>query len=447
MFHGMETIRTRTFTLLTLVALSVVGGGCERSPIGEPRVVVENAAWTWFNDERAIFADGRLLVGSVDTTGHSGVAVLPLQGDGAPRPQGLGSFRERDDHNNPSLLQLDDGRILAAYAPHDTQPYWYWRHGRLVDDSVAWSAERRTDALGATATYANLFQLREEGGRVYDFFRGINFNPTYMASENGGTTWSEPHHFMAVGTGRTRPYVKYASDGRSRIDFVYTQAHPRREANDVYHIYYQGGWLHRSDGARIQPLPGDSAGPIPVAAGTKVYDADTAGRAWVWDLEYDADGAPVAVYITARDSTVGLDLRYRYARWDPAAGAWRDREIAYAGTRLYEGENHYAGGIVLDPADPSTVYASADVDPATGDATAHYQLYRGETADGGATWTWTALTPDATEDHIRPFVARGDGGWWALLWLRGTYTAYTDFATDIVGVVEERPEPGPAAAQ
>lgn len=435
---------SRTLAAAAALAVVVALPACDRGP--EPRVMVEGGAWTWFNDERAVVADGRLLVGYVDTAGFAGVAVTPLDGAGPARSYRLGSFRERDDHDNPSLLRLDDGRVLAAWAPHDTRPFWWWRHGTPAGDSVVWSPEQRTDSLGATVTYANLIRLAGEGGRVYDFFRGINFDPTVMTSDDGGETWSEPRHFLLAGTDRTRPYVKYASDGDGRIDFVYTRAHPRQARTHVYHAYYQDGLLHRSNGTAIQPMPGvrtaggTHVGPMPVSLGTRVYHGAVAGRAWVWDLEHDSAGAPVAAYVAARDSTIGLDLRYRYARWDPVLGVWREGEIGWAGTRLYEGENHYAGGIAIDPADPSTVYASADVHPATGEPTDHYQIYRGRTDDLGASWRWAALTPDATTDHIRPFVTRGDGPR-ALLWLRGRYTSYTDFDTDVVGLVlDARPD-------
>lgn len=192
--------------------------------------------------------------------------------------------------------------------------------------------------------------------------------------------------------------------------------------------------MHRSDGTPIQPLPDGDVGPMPVGAGTLVYSADTSGRGWVWDLEYAPDGAPVGAYIASVDSTVGLDLRYRYARWDERAGRWREREIAYAGTHLYEPENHYAGGITIDPSDVNTVYVSGDVHPETGAPTNHYQLYRGTTTDEGETWRWTSLTPGATEDHIRPFVPRGDRH--VLLWLRGRYTTYTDYDMEVVALID-----------
>ncbi len=82
------------------------------------------------------------------------------------------------------------------------------------------------------------------------------------------------------------------------------------------------------------------------------------------------------------------------------------------------------------------MYSIPRLHPATGDTTEHYQLYRGATSDGGATWTWTTVTPDATQDNIRPFVARGGDGRHIVLWLRGRYTAYEDYDTDLMGVIQ-----------
>ena len=398
-----------------------------------PRVFATDAAWTWFNDERAVFVGPRLYIGYVDTSGLSAVSVANVDSDEAPGAYRLSSFRQVDDHNNPALLPLEDGRLLAAYAQHHVEPFSYWRLAEVRKDSLAWLPEQRLGPLGAKTTYSNLFRLSEEDGRIYNFFRGFGFDPTFVTSDDGGANWKTPQYLIQSGDDDTRPYVKYVSDGKSRIDLLFTQAHPIGTETNVYHVFYRDGYLHRSDGTRIQRLPGEDIGPMPVEAGTLVYDAGQAGRGWVWDLEYDTDGAPVAAFVAARDSTVGNDLRYRCARWDEDAGRWQDREIAFAGTRLYEGENHYAGGITIDPSDTNVLYTSSDVHPATGDTTAHYQIYRG-IIDGEST-TWTVLTPGATADNIRPFVTRGTERQ-ALLWLRGVYTAYENFDTDVVGLLD-----------
>ncbi|WP_221930319.1 BNR-4 repeat-containing protein [Gracilimonas mengyeensis] len=400
------------------------------------KVLAEHGAWTWFNDERAIVIDSLLYVGYVDTAGYSSATVYNLESGSTINSIQLGSFKEIDDHNNPAFMELNNGSVLATYAAHHTQPYWYWRFASFNDSrEPTWSDEQKTKELSASITYTNLFQLPAEDGLLYNFFRGYNFDPNFMTSDDEGHSWSEEQHFISSGGGWTRPYMKYASNGQNRIDMLFTQAHPRDAKTNIYHAYYQDGKLYKSDGEEIQDLPGENTPPMNVDEGTLIYNAQDKGRAWVWDLEYGTDGQPVAVFVTARDSTIGNDLRYHYARWNEADKTWNEQEIAYAGTHLYDGENHYAGGIVLDPADPNIVYTSSDLHPETGDTTDHYQLYRGVTEDEGDNWSWTTITPDATEDNIRPFVPRGKQQH-VVLWLRGRYTTYTNYDMKIMGLVD-----------
>lgn len=432
-----------TATLLASLIIACLGlGGC--FPSGEsPRtvsVVAENGVWTWFTDERAVVADSVLYVGHVDTAGYAAVTTRQL---GAKRSGHqdttvrLSQHREVDDHDNPAFLPLDDGRLLAAYSQHHEEPHWYRRVAEGEPGALSWSDEQATTDVGANVTYSNLVQLSEEEGRIFNFFRGLNFDPTMMTSDDGGNTWSAPRHVLESEGSGTRPYVKYASDGEERIDVLYTQGHPRQKRNNVYHLYYQNGSVYESDGTVICQVSADDCLPVPVDRGTLVYDAATAGRAWVWDLEYASDGAPVAAYVAARDSTVGLDLRYRYARYNPETQEWADEEIAYAGSRLYEGENHYSGGIALDPAELSRVYISANVDPASGDSTAtgRYEIYRGVRGGEATDWNWTQVTSGSTEDNLRPFVPRSTGNTRFVLWLRGQYESYTEYDTDIVGLM------------
>jgi unsaturated rhamnogalacturonyl hydrolase len=91
------------------------------------------------------------------------------------------------------------------------------------------------------------------------------------------------------------------------------------------------------------------------------------------------------------------------------------------------------------------VFISTDIDPTTGeplisrrDQRRHHELFEGISPDGGATWTWTALTADSTFDNIRPVVPRWDSPNTVLVWLRGTYRTYTDYDLDVVGIITER---------
>lgn len=433
--------------VLGFLGLLVGALGCvQESPVSEnpfdgvdEQVFARGGAWTWFNDERAVFADSVLYVGHVDTAGYSSVTTYPIGSPHGATRHRLSSFRQQDDHNNPALLERGDGSLLAAYARHHEDPYWFWRTAET--ESIEWAPEQRTDSMGAPVTYANVFRLSAEDGRIYNFFRAGNFDPTLMRSSDGGASWEEPRHFLRAGDQYQRPYAKYVSNGTDRIDVLYTQGHPRQVKNDVYHLYYRDGALHKSDGTPICRLEAADCLPVEYQEGTRIYAAHQAGRAWVWDVEYAEEGAPAGVYVAARDSTVGQDLRYRYARFSPSEGRWNEGEIAHAGTRLYEGENHYAGGIVISPNDARVVYLSADVDPETGDAreVGRYELYRGVQSRRGESWQWTQLTEESDADNMRPYVTTGVDNRPVLLWMQGTYRTYTDYETDVVGLIGAPP--------
>lgn len=441
-YHQCPRVVVLGFLVLLVGAL-----GCtQERPVSEnpfrgvnEQVFAKGGAWTWFNDERAVVADSVLYVGHVDTAGYSSVTTYSMGSDAGPTRHRLSSFRQQDDHNNPALLPREDGSIFAAYARHHEDPYWFWR--TVGTGSSAWTPERRTDSIGAPVTYNNVFRLSAENGRLYNFFRGHNFDPTLMRSSDRGASWDGARHFLRAGDQYQRPYAKYVTNGTDRIDVLYTQGHPRHVKNDVYHLYYRDGALHKSDGTQICRLEAADCLPVDYDEGTRVYAAHQAGRAWVWDVEYAENGVPVAAYVTARDSTVGRDLRYRYARFAPTEKRWTENEIAHAGTRLYEGENHYAGGIAISSSDARVVYLSTDVDPKTGDArqTGRYQLYRGVESGRRDSWQWTRVTDETGADNVRPYVTTGVGKRPVLLWMQGTYQTYTDYETDIVGLIGAPP--------
>ncbi|HMB92326.1 MAG TPA: polymer-forming cytoskeletal protein, partial [Rhodothermales bacterium] len=230
MTHSSRIALSSILTVLIVVGIYGSITGCDQThtSVVSPQVLVENGAWTWFNDERSIFAGAQLYIGFVDTAGYSSVTVYPLETNEDVQTYRLGSFQEKDDHNNPAFVQVGEGPILAAYAPHHTHPFWYWRFVEGTESgSIHWSQEQKTEQLDANTTYSNLIQLAGEDGRLYNFFRGTNFDPVFMISDDDGHTWGAVQHVIASGGPETRPYVKYASNGMDRIDMLFTQAHPR----------------------------------------------------------------------------------------------------------------------------------------------------------------------------------------------------------------------------
>lgn len=432
-----------------------------------PGVAVFNddGGWCWFQDERVVADRGRLVIGSVsagaDNANRRGnidvVSYDPETGRAARV-----TLREAllntpggayDDHNAPAFVHRSDGRLLAVYATHGSQNRFYYRISGRPHDAAQWGEEKFfVPSEKSRITYQNLHRLAKENGgrgRIYNFFRGYDnsFKPSYAWSDDDGETWQAGGVFIDVPLEfRHRPYVRYASNGTDTVHIFYTEGHPRNYDNSVYHVFYRDGKLHRSDGSVIRGLAEGLKRP---EEGTRIFQGRPDSVAWTSDIHIDAAGHPRVVYSVQKDSAGlpsrqgGHDHRYRYARWN--GKRWIDSEIAYAGARLYPGEDDYTGNIALDPSDPDRVLISTNADPATGkelisraDNRRHYEIFDGRSADGGRTWKWTAITRDSEVDNIRPVIPIWEGASAALLWLRGTYRTYSDFDLDVVGLIRKR---------
>ena len=423
-------------------------------------VLANDGAWTWFNDPRALFNNGNLYFGyNRAADGRSVLSVLNLQSGGVTNLW-AGSLTQEDDHDVPGLLVKQDGTMLAIYSRHQSDQFFCYRLSTSTNPvtATAWGAEQTNNTgttVGSGMAYSNPYQLAAESGRVYNFARYLNYNPNVFTSADGGATWSTPQILIQTGSGSTRPYVKYCSDYNQRIDILYTDAHPDNYTNSLYHLYYQGGAFYKSDGTFVKnfanlPILHDSG-----ERGSVVYlYSDAAqpdpnqwiptGRAWCWEIAYQNNGSPVCLFQAKVDNVTGTSwsdarIYYYYARW--TGTNWQKRFIAQAGRPLYNGQPDYGGGMCLDPLDPDTIYISTDAaNPFDLSTTtnvplgANYQIWKGVTADGGLTFTWQAVTGSSTVDNLRPYIPRRFGGEPCMLWFRGTYTSYTSFNAEIVGL-------------
>jgi hypothetical protein len=441
----------------------------------QPTILNDDGGWCWFQDERAIVVGRQLVFGSVAAGRHdparrgavevTGVDLetgettrVRLDETPLPPPGGY------DDHNAPALVVRGDGRLLAAYAAHGTEKAFRHRVSKTPGDPGEWEKERAfSPSASSRITYSNLHRLAQEGGRIFNFFRGLDdlFKPSVAWSDDDGATWTSGGVVIDVpSTIRHRPYVKYASNGRDTVHLAYTEGHPRDFDNSVYHVALRAGVLFRSEGSRLATLEEGLRDP---AQGTRVFSGDPDNVAWVADLEIDGDGRPFVAFSVQKDAAGqppgrgGEDHRYHLARW--TGSRWEDKEIAFAGSRLYPGEDDYTGGVALVPGDPDTVFISTNAHPATGtplvsgkDGRRHWEIFQGtrdahQTAAGGQ-WRWTTVTQDSTSDHLRPVVPRTAGREPILLWLRGTYRSYTDYRLAVVGQRPPlsnplRPDPDP----
>lgn len=432
------------------------GAGDEATGSAAPgdTVVCADGAWTWFNDERAlVLPSGAILAGHV----RADVAIAVSHHDPATGRNSetvlLGSPpAEPDDHNNPSLTMLGDNTVLAVYSRHGKDRLLRWRKSRHAEPRWAedWGPEHSTE-LPAPTTYAHV--LADRQGALLAFHRCLNWNPTLSVLFDGGPRCERPRRLIATGGGDVRPYVRLCAGPGGRIDLVYTDHHPRSLATAVYHAFLLDGVLYRTDGSpigRIADGPADHDGG---ARGRLVYwpapNVPTidegpgipvpGARAWVWDVAIGANGRPVCVFslaVTAAGRRRWMQDRIVYAHAGFDGQRWRWQMIAEAGRPLYGKERHYAGGIALDPGDPSrVVFSSNALDPTDLGAcsvrspTGGCRLYEMRVG-GTAPFDATPLTQAG--NAIRPKLIRGRGGNPLLFWLDGVYRTYTDYQTRIL---------------
>lgn len=441
--------------------------------VGSLKLLNDNGAWSWFEDERIIIdpTHGKLLFSSVaDASGTSGgarngdidIVSLDLQSDQVERFV-LDPSLQADDHNAAALLIRPDGRYLAVWNTHGSTPYHYYRISDQPGDISNWGPIQLFDNDAGT-TCSNVYRLSDDNagaGRIYNFARTIGFNPNYNVSDDEGETWSYGGRLMSwtaadlqgdpnyTGIDGRRPYVRYTSNGADEVHFITTEDHPRAYNNSIYHGYIKlvegVPVVFQTDGTDLGPLSNTSNSSLKPNSFTKLFAGDADNVAWTSDIELDDQGRPFVAFSVQKDDagvprgSGGFDHRYFTGRW--TGTSWDVHEMAYGGSKLYAGEDDYTGNIGLDPDNPNRVFISSDVHPATKaqligpDGKRHYEVFRGDTVDNGATWQWTPVTYNSSTDNLRPIIPAWDENNLAVAWLRGTYSTYTNYDLDVVALI------------
>lgn len=395
-------------------------------------IVGDNGAWCWFSDPRAIWIDGSIIGGAVDNQG-SIVAFSYNPDTGKHNAFKLHHKLNYDDHANPSFLVLPNKRIAAFYSTHGKTQDILYRITENPSDISAWGPEQtiRPNVEGRLGScYTNPAQLSAENGRIFLLFRGANYKPNMVYTDDL-ESWSKPITLIQDEhtTGSVRPYLKAANNGRDKIFLAFTDGHPRNEpTNSIYFAFYKNGALWKANGSKIQDL---SQGPVPPSRCDIVYDASkTMNKAWIWDVAFDNNENPVIVY--AQFSHVMTKHSYWYARWD--GDKWHNHKIVNAGRWFQrndylkdrsEYECNYSGGVYLDHDNPNVVYTSRPIRNV-------FEIERWETADMGKTWKSTPVTAESSRDNVRPFVVSDQSPESRVLWMYNyKYPGFTAFHSAI----------------
>ena len=415
-----------------------------------------NGAWCWFQDERVIVDDTHPDEPTVLFTAISASATDSTeQGDLDLHWYGLDSGTGgsvelydrlgQDDHNVAALYQLDSGEIMALYARHGNDKNVYSTRSEIHDPST-WS-EAEIYQEEANVTYNNLLTAGVGDDRkLYNFSRSRGWNPNFLVLDTPDGDWRYGGRLL---NSEGRPYMKYhANADGSLIHVVATDQHPRDFDNSIYHGVMDGTALYDSDRNVLDPDLSDQNAVQPTAL-TEVFKGDPDNVAWMADVAVDENDQPVIAFSVQKDGrdkapkSGGLDHRYHLARLTPSG--WQQHEIAYAGERLYPFEDDYTGLVAIDPQDANHLVISTNAHPdsgepliSTADQKRHYEIFEGTSKDGGRTFSWEALTRNSTVDNIRPIIPAWDSDQRVVLWMRGSYTSYTEFDTQVVGLIQKR---------
>jgi len=402
--------------------------------------LMHNAGWCWFQDPRAVIQNGKLVIGSVagNGIGDAAVGVYDLENEKLLGRTTLQANFESDDHNSPVFYQRPDGSLLTVYAKHNTEKVHYYRIS--TDENYLTWGEEKTIESPANVTYMNLYNLSEED-TLYNLYRGIDWNPTYVTSTDGGESWSDQHVHLIQNEveGYQRPYARYAGNGKDTIGLSFTDAHPRDFGNSIYYAEFRNGNFYKVDGTFIKNLKKD--GPLKPSEAEKLFqggggkyrgnELSAEKSAWTSAVAFDKNGYPHIAYTYYLNNQ---DQRYRLASWD--GKQWHDREIAYAGSRLYEREASYTGLVSVEPNDPSHLVISTNVNPNTGEAlNMPHQIFRANVQlnDNTDSIKWEQLTHDPHNENLRPMIVNGEDHN-VILWLQGQFNTYTDYYLDAVGI-------------
>lgn len=407
-------------------------------PSGSYQSLTFNGSWCWFSDPRAVYYEGRhkrTYCGWVDNFGDIQIGFYDHETHEI-HSSVLYDNLQADDHDNPSILFDEQGRLLIFFNRHGGSSLYLVRSAE-PEEITTWGPVKQLHLNDPEVlkkmncadeyTYTCPVMLSAEHGRIYLFWRGADSKPTYSYSDDDGETWTAGKIFFMperIYNGR-RPYVKIYSDGVDKIHFTLTDGHPRDEQkNNIYYMYYKGGSFYKASGEKIKDAKDL---PVKPEEADLVYDASRGNaRAWNWDVAQDKDGNPVIAYAKFPNDSTHI---YSYAAWD--GKKWNNDDLVNSGrwfqqTRkgTKESEPNYSGGMGIDHESPNILYLSVNRDSV-------FEMEKWETTNQGKSWKVEKITSGSSNDNVRPFAVRNakEGSPLQVLWMQNSrYRHYANKA-------------------
>lgn len=380
-----------------------------------------NGAWCWFSDPRAIYSPSRnrVYVGWVSQTGDIMARQIDASGD---RTFNIHPGFEVDDHDNPSFVELPNGRVVVFYQTHNAADLLY----RITDESgdLVTLGAAIAVGLGAFATptwfsYCNPVFVADEG-RLMIFFRQSlsDRNVWWVAANQDQLATNSWSGYKLWDAGPHGAYLKAFSNGTDRVELLLTDGHPAYDKPaSLYHARFRyDGSAHweNSAGTAIASVP------FGVSQVTQILSGSTVGNAWVWQITHGPDGKPRVLYSTYPGDNSAAH-RYGVAQW--TGSAWVTTDLCAAGKGLVDASvdpasTYYTAGACFDGSNPDAAFLARQ------DSTG----WRIERWVNNSGWAFASIvSPASTAKQFRPF-SPADG---SLFWFKGRYVSYFDYEAGI----------------
>jgi hypothetical protein len=383
-----------------------------------------DGAWTTLHHPRAVYYNGYTYFGWVNGAGTGPIYVASYNHStqSVSTPVLIDGMNAPDTHGAPSLIVRDsDHKLLIAFCEQGSANLFTRLSTTSLDtdptlsDGLA-AAVNLDASIGASSyTYPVLLQLTGvTNDPIYLFYADESAGTrriAYSKSTDNGATWSA--RTLLVSDSGLLPYFAIRAN-TVRIDIVTTdRAYNGSEGTvDLGHMYLDGtdDKVYTSAGVEIT-----AAKPFSHSELTALETNTTAV------LSHDGIAGTNPIFVYAVDN--GSTITAKYARWDGAA--W-DKGTIY--TADHFPVDRMFGGIVINRADHDEVFSGVE----TGASSS--EVYRYVTADGGATFTSSAVTTGSS--NLNAAVTSIENGQASLpvIWLAGTLVSSTDFDFGIRGL-------------
>lgn len=300
-----------------------------------------------------------------------------------PRPAILLDKKTEDAHDNPTLQIDKSGHLWIFSNAHGTaRPSFI--HRSIEPYSIdAFELIRETNF-----SYSNPWAL-PDGGFLFLHTKYASGRGLQLATSPDGRSWGEPRPFAKIGMGDYQISWRHGSTIGTAFDY-----HPSPLGLDARtNLYYlqtadAGATWTRADG-QVVPLPLAKPGN---PALVRDYEAEKK-LVYLKDLNFDADGRPVILFLTSRGHQPGPQdgpHEWSTARW--TGSDWKILPFATSD------HNYDHGSLYIEPDGTWRIIAPTEPGPqpfGTGG-----EMVMWTSTDAGATWTRRKqLTANSPRNH------------------------------------------------